>query len=174
MIEYVTKLSAISQEAYVATNLRQSTTVQETKTNQYAQDLWRGHHAPNSSIIVQLKTHPVMNLIIFQCNMILENAVPFLIQDKSGLKTRIRTSQQGEIVYIRCNLMWKFWLQTCNRILSARVPVCAAISFFRSPTVSSGLHFTLTFLPNLRFHKMKKKLNSNHWKVVYECQCHLI
>lgn len=29
-------------------------------------------------------------------------------------------------------------------ILEASVPVCAAISFFKSPTVSSGLHLTRT------------------------------
>ena len=29
------------------------------------------------------------------------------------------------------------------------VPVCAATSFFKSPTVSCGLHLILTFLPNL-------------------------
>ncbi|CAN7940800.1 unnamed protein product, partial [Ixodes pacificus] len=43
-----------------------------------------------------------------------------------------------------------------STILSHLVPVCAAISFLRSPTVSSELvhvlrylHFTRTFLPSL-------------------------
>ncbi|XP_022648694.1 uncharacterized protein LOC111260866 [Varroa jacobsoni] len=37
-------------------------------------------------------------------------------------------------------------------ILSYRVPVCAAISFFRSPTVSSDLHLMRTFLPSRSLH----------------------
>lgn len=36
--------------------------------------------------------------------------------------------------------MYHFWI----RILSGRVPVWAATSFFRSPIVSSSLHFTRT------------------------------
>lgn len=34
-------------------------------------------------------------------------------------------------------------------IFSCFVPVCAAISFFRSPMVSSGLHFTRTCIPSI-------------------------
>nr|XP_037269720.1 uncharacterized protein LOC119161383 [Rhipicephalus microplus] len=37
-------------------------------------------------------------------------------------------------------------------ILSHRVPVCAAMSFFRSPIVSSSLHFTRTFFPSRSLH----------------------
>lgn len=41
-----------------------------------------------------------------------------------------------------------------NEILDASVPIWAAMSFLRSPTVSSGLHFTRTlkgseFQPNV-------------------------
>lgn len=46
--------------------------------------------------------------------------------------------------------MWslKIVYHFLSTILSQRVPVCAAISFFRSPIVSSGLHLTRTFFPN--------------------------
>ena len=44
-------------------------------------------------------------------------------------------------------MLYHFWI----RILSDRVPVCAATSFFRSPMVSSSLHFTLTFFPSRSF-----------------------
>ncbi|CAL8999540.1 unnamed protein product [Prunus brigantina] len=44
-------------------------------------------------------------------------------------------------------MLYHFWI----RILSARVPVWAATSFFRSPMVSSSLHFTRTFFPSLSF-----------------------
>ncbi|CAD1469947.1 unnamed protein product, partial [Heterotrigona itama] len=37
-------------------------------------------------------------------------------------------------------------------IFSQCVPVCAAINFFKSPIVSSGLHLTLTFFPRRSLH----------------------
>lgn len=37
------------------------------------------------------------------------------------------------------------------RDTTARIPVCAATSFFKSPTVSDGLHFTRIFLPRRSF-----------------------
>eukprot|EP00001_Collodictyon_triciliatum_P056865 10133_5 len=40
-------------------------------------------------------------------------------------------------------MLYHFW----RRIFSARVPVCAAMSFLRSPIVSSALHLTRTFFP---------------------------
>lgn len=46
--------------------------------------------------------------------------------------------------------MWslKIVYHFLSTILSQRVPVCAAINFFKSPIVSSGLHLTRTFLPS--------------------------
>lgn len=38
-------------------------------------------------------------------------------------------------------MVYHFWM----RIFSGLVPTCAAMSFLRSPIVSSSLHFTLTF-----------------------------
>lgn len=45
--------------------------------------------------------------------------------------------------------MWslKTVFHFCKRSFSARVPVCAAMSFFKSAIVSSGLHLTRIFLP---------------------------
>lgn len=40
-------------------------------------------------------------------------------------------------------MLYHFWIL----IFSARVPVWAATSFFKSPIVSSSLHFTRTFFP---------------------------
>lgn len=53
-----------------------------------------------------------------------------------------------------CSLMWslKMVYHFFKTIFSHRVPVCAAINFFKSPMVSSGLHLTLTFFPNLSLH----------------------
>lgn len=53
-----------------------------------------------------------------------------------------------------CSLMWslKMVYHFFKTIFSHRVPVCAAINFFKSPIVSSGLHLTLTFFPNLSLH----------------------
>lgn len=38
-------------------------------------------------------------------------------------------------------MVYHFWM----RIFSGLVPTCAAMSFLRSPIVSSSLHFTLTY-----------------------------
>ena len=45
-------------------------------------------------------------------------------------------------------IVYHFWM----RIFSGRVPVCAASSFFRSPTVSSSLHLTRIFFPSRSLH----------------------
>ena len=40
---------------------------------------------------------------------------------------------------------------TTHRIFSGLVPVCAATNFFKSPMVSSSLHFTRIFFPSRSF-----------------------
>lgn len=48
-----------------------------------------------------------------------------------------------------CSLIWslKTVYHFFKTIFSHLVPVCAAINFFKSPIVSSGLHLTRTFFP---------------------------
>lgn len=52
----------------------------------------------------------------------------------------IRVHLQSDSLMLSLKIVYHFF----KTILSYFVPVCAAISFFKSPTVSSGLHFTRT------------------------------
>lgn len=76
---------------------------------------------------------------------------------KPSLKLIIKRIQSA-------SLMWslKTVYHFLRTILSYLVPVCAAMSFFKSPTVSSGLHFTRTFFPNRSL-----QVISNIFQLVY-------
>ena len=83
-----------------------------------------------------------------------------------GLKTRYRNKEANEkekSIYVSrsCEIIcyelrMRFAISRfammritkTHRIFSGLVPTCAAINFFRSPMVSSSLHFTLTFFPS--------------------------
>ncbi len=124
-------------------------------------------------VVVELQTHAVMNLIVFQSDVILEDVVPFLCICECTEPT-ISDSMQSTALFIGAGIDQRHARDqkisgqnlhkgTCRerefhgfldrgilhskadlrrRILSALVPVCAAISFFKSPIVSSGLHLT--------------------------------
>ena len=77
-----------------------------------------------------------MDLVVPQLDMILEHGIPGTKQDKrlNGKLQRSTPAHPPETV------TYHFF----NWILLAFVPICAAISFFKSPTVSVGEHLTRT------------------------------
>ena len=82
---------------------------------------------PQVHSLVHLQAHPVVYFIICQCDMILVDGIPIrLFRLKQYFELDISTHH-----FFNCIFVWS-------------VPVCAAISFFKSPTVSSGLHLTRT------------------------------
>lgn len=87
-----------------------------------------------------------MNLVILKSYVVLINCVPFLNPDR-----KVDKILDFNIVIEISNL---------NLIFSGRVPTCAAINFFRSPIVSSSLHFTRTFFPR-RSLQMTSIINSS-------------
>lgn len=78
--------------------------------------------------LVHLQAHAVIDLVVCQCNVILVDSVPIAEQHQ-------RHHLEDKLVAAHHFFSW---------IFEAFVPVCAAMSFFRSPTVSSGLHLTRT------------------------------
>lgn len=58
-----------------------------------------------------------------------------------------RPARRKEKTYPK--VIWSLYtiFHFCRRIFSGRVPVCAAINFFKSPTVSSASHLTRTRRP---------------------------
>lgn len=79
---------------------------------------------------VHLQTLSIMDFIVSQCDVIFKYGVPGHRGWSAGVAGRPKPQ----------NVTHHFF----SWILLGSVPVCAAISFFRSPTVSSGLHFTRT------------------------------
>ena len=64
-----------------------------------------------------------------------------------SVEVEIKEREQASVIW-SLNTLYHF----CSRIFSGLVPVCAEISFFKSPTVSSGLHFTRIFFPRRSLH----------------------
>ena len=83
---------------------------------------------------------PVMDFVIIQCDVILVDGMPLL--QLNFLRPRSwnaePTTHKGVVHEDdACGTKDAQWKQNA--------PICAAISFLRSPTVSSWLHFTRTF-----------------------------
>jgi hypothetical protein len=80
--------------------------------------------------VIQLETHPILDLIVCKGYMILVSGVP----RHSRLFVTMCAAEVNNVVTYH-------FLST---IFRQSVPFCAAMSFLRSPTVSSGLHLTRT------------------------------
>jgi len=71
--------------------------------------------------------------------MVFVNRIPSSSSKKKERREAIGKSDQQRVTEAM-GLSYHFF----KMILEASVPVCAAINFLRSPTVSSGLHLTRT------------------------------
>ena len=87
------------------------------------------------------KAHPVVDLIVRQRDVVLDCRREEKRGGGRGRRERCERRGSGEARHAQ--MVCHF----CRRIFSGRVPICAAISFLRSPTRSSSLHLTRTFLP---------------------------
>lgn len=98
--------------------------------------------------------HPIVDLIIPQRDMILVRRVPTIptpndIESVSYQVSygRVRPGDEPNQKSRHVNerrVAMQVTYHFFNWILLAIVPVCAAMSFFKSPTVSEGRHFTRT------------------------------
>ena len=84
--------------------------------------------------LVHLQAHSIMDLVIGQGDVVFIYVIPVQTSDMSGSK------HDGYLTWAGVISAHHFF----NMILDGSVPVWAAMSFLRSPTVSSGLHFTRT------------------------------
>jgi hypothetical protein len=82
--------------------------------------------------LIHLQTHSIMNLVVGEGDVVLEDVIPGIGKGGNAIIER-KVKDHGDGSY-----------HFFSWILDASVPICAAISFLRSPTVSSGLHFTRT------------------------------
>lgn len=89
--------------------------------------------------LVHLQAHSIMDLIISQGDMVLIHSIPVQTFIVSGSK-HDGVKSGGYLARAAVTSAYHFF----NVILVESVPVWAAMSFLRSPTVSSGLHFTRT------------------------------
>lgn len=85
--------------------------------------------------LVHLQAHSVVNLVVIQGDVIFIFSIPAQTFDMS---------ESGDATDIGQRLMLLFTYHFLKTIFDAFVPVWAAMSFLRSPTVSLGLHFTRT------------------------------
>ena len=121
-------------------------------------------------LIVEFQVHPVVDLVVFQRDVVLQSTLwkgePFITQN-SALFFWIHTSVRMLLVAITLKMVYHFfstilshlyrdlWEHGSQKLKSVQespylvefylVPVWAAISFFRSPIVSSSLHLIRTW-----------------------------
>ena len=113
-------------------------------------------------LVVELEVHSVVDFVVFESDVIFVDGVPLFQDDfvppESKWKRKMcedknLASDSWRHCEIHTQSKRKSFLKTCCLWIQPQylVPVCAAMSFLRSPTVSSSLHLTLTFLPSRSF-----------------------
>lgn len=76
---------------------------------------------------MQLQAHPIVNLVVRQRDVVLIDGIPI-----------------GRVSLLVLIPVFRLTYHFFRVIFEGSVPVCAAINFFKSPTVSSELHLTRT------------------------------